>query len=189
MWAERYTNRCLVRQLLCLYPFPHVSHFNSPPLSLLLSPLRSCDPSLARRDLALVLNVSISGKASNEGPSAIALPYFASYAPCPNPEPLGRLAGNGLLEPITDFPPRLLKWLHDSKILPEGSRPIAAIAAAWLAADADVDFLRVTRCAGLMAPTERLWECVLDCNLYELAADEATARRLWEEEVRFKTVS
>ena len=35
----RVTNRCLVRQLLCLYPFPHFSHLNSLPLVRLPSPL------------------------------------------------------------------------------------------------------------------------------------------------------
>ena len=42
------TNKCLVKQLLCLYPFPHVSQRSSTRLIFLPSRTRGC-PSLARR--------------------------------------------------------------------------------------------------------------------------------------------
>ena len=47
------TNRCFVKQLLCLYPFPHFSHRSSP-LTLFPSPFDRVAPSLARLFLALV---------------------------------------------------------------------------------------------------------------------------------------
>lgn len=73
VWEEGLlgeTNRCLVRQLLCLYPFPHFSHLNSLPLVRLPSALR--DPSLARRILDLELPFSCSGMEASGGPSATA---------------------------------------------------------------------------------------------------------------------
>ena len=62
----RDTDRCFVRQLLCLYPFPHFSHLNSLLLVLLESPLLRRDPSLARRILAILLPFSLSGMDARE---------------------------------------------------------------------------------------------------------------------------
>ena len=77
MWADsgrlRGTDRCLVRQLLCLYPFPHFSHLNSLPLVRLPSPLaRREAPSLARRTRDFALPFSLSGSEANAGPSVTA---------------------------------------------------------------------------------------------------------------------
>jgi hypothetical protein len=68
----RGTDRCFVRQLLCLYPLPHFSHFKSLPLARLPSPLDSREPSLARRFRDLELPFSCSGIDASAGPSVIA---------------------------------------------------------------------------------------------------------------------
>jgi hypothetical protein len=68
----RGTDRCFVRQLLCLYPFPHFSHLRSLPLARLPSPLDSREPSLARRFRALELPFSCSGIEASAGPSVMA---------------------------------------------------------------------------------------------------------------------
>lgn len=67
------TNRCFVRQLLCLYPLPQVSHFRSPcPDDNFF--FSKDEPSLDRRILSPDLSLSPSG-----GPSTTALPFFAEY--------------------------------------------------------------------------------------------------------------
>ena len=85
MWEDgdrlRGTDRCFVRQLLCLYPFPHFSHFRSLPLVRLLSPLPDRrEPSLARRTRDLELPFSCSGMDASAGPSVTAS-LFAAAAP------------------------------------------------------------------------------------------------------------
>lgn len=75
VWKDgelRATDRCLVRQLLCLYPLPHFSHLNSLPLVRLPSAFARREPSLARRILDLVLPLSCSGMEARGGPSATA---------------------------------------------------------------------------------------------------------------------
>lgn len=67
----RDTNRCFVKQLLCLYPFPHFSHRSSP-LTLLPSPFERGAPSLARLFLALEVPPRLDGR----NPSAIAEPFL-----------------------------------------------------------------------------------------------------------------
>ena len=72
-WREETrgnTDRCLVRQLPCLYPLPHFSHLSSPAADLRRSPRPKLDPSLARRARAFVLLFVID---DNGGPSTIAL--------------------------------------------------------------------------------------------------------------------
>ena len=49
-----YTHICLVKQLLCLYPFPQRSHLSSTS-DLFPSPFMRCEPSLARLLLCLML--------------------------------------------------------------------------------------------------------------------------------------
>lgn len=50
----KYTHICFVKQLLCLYPFPHRSHLSSVN-DRFPSPLIRCEPSLARRLRCFVL--------------------------------------------------------------------------------------------------------------------------------------
>jgi hypothetical protein len=81
MWADggwRATDRCLVKQLLCLYPFPHFSHLKSLPLVRLPSPLDRREPSLARRILDLELPFSSSGMVARGGPSVTAVSVLAA---------------------------------------------------------------------------------------------------------------
>lgn len=65
------THRCFVRQLLCLYPFPQVSHLRSPCPDFFFI---KAEPSLERRSLSPALSLSPSG-----GPSTSALPFFPEY--------------------------------------------------------------------------------------------------------------
>jgi hypothetical protein len=75
----RGTDRCLVRQLLCLYPFPHFSHLRSLPLVRLPSPLERREaPSLARRFRDLELPFSCSGIDASAGPSMTASLWAAA---------------------------------------------------------------------------------------------------------------
>lgn len=57
MGKKMGTNKCLVRQLLCLYPLPHFSQRRSGRL-LFLPSLDSGWPSLARRTLAVSMPFS-----------------------------------------------------------------------------------------------------------------------------------
>jgi hypothetical protein len=68
----RVTDRCFVRQLLCLYPFPHLSHLRSLALARLPSPFERREPSLARRFRDLELPFSCSGIDASAGPSVTA---------------------------------------------------------------------------------------------------------------------
>src|SRR4051812_20858679 len=74
----RVTERCLVRQLLWLYPFPHFSHLNSLPLVRLPSPFVRLEPSLARLILDLELPFSCSGIVASGGPSVTAASVLAA---------------------------------------------------------------------------------------------------------------
>ena len=79
VWEDgllRETDRCFVRQLLCLYPLPHFSHFNSLPLVRLPSALR--EPSLARRIRDLEFPFSCSGMEASGGPSVTASVFAAA---------------------------------------------------------------------------------------------------------------
>jgi hypothetical protein len=64
------TNKCFVKQELCLYPFPHFSHFNSLPL--LIRPIFPTAPSAPAPSLARLLRAP--RLTSGACPSAIALP-------------------------------------------------------------------------------------------------------------------
>ena len=97
---EGVTNKCFVKQELCLYPFPHLSHLSSLPL---LTRIPFADnagpdpvPSLARRFRG-------AGLTSGACPSAMALPLSTAVLfpgnwgvplnpPLSGP-PLGRLLG------------------------------------------------------------------------------------------------
>jgi hypothetical protein len=66
------TNKCFVKQLLCLYPFPHFSHLSSTRLLFFPSLVRGC-PSLARLTRAFSKPVSPSSSDISIGSSSIAL--------------------------------------------------------------------------------------------------------------------
>lgn len=82
MWEDRGrlrgTDRCFVRQLLCLYPLPHFSHLSSLPLVRLASPLDRREPSLARRIRDLEFAFSCSDMEAMAGPSVSASLLAAS---------------------------------------------------------------------------------------------------------------
>lgn len=155
---EGVTNRCFVKQELCLYPFPHLSHLSSLPLR---TRIPFCDnagpepvPSLARRFRGV-------GLTSGAWPSTMALPfssvvlfpaYGAEFSPALNPPALGRLLG-GLgyagRHVVSAFP-----WsFGKDAATPEAPNPLASAAclmacvtAAMLAPEEDMLLRRVIRC-------------------------------------------
>ncbi len=90
---EMGTNKCLVKQLLCLYPFPHVSQRSSG--RLLLRPpslLRGC-PSLALRMRAFCRSASPSSADMSFNSSSMALSCMSAFVSAPTNLWVGRLAG------------------------------------------------------------------------------------------------
>lgn len=180
------TNRCLARQPLCLYVFPHVSHLSSVPLSRRPSLRRSGDPSLARRDRAFALGLPLlvfcGPDEDDEGSSVRTL-----LRPCDGRCPCrdissdmisdGAMAGGDEEAPFTtDRPARavMAELLPSAPGRPDGgmvkgmspaSFTAAATAANWFAVvEDDMLFLRVTRCVWLMAPKDEVCECMRECH-------------------------
>jgi hypothetical protein len=152
-----FTNRCLCRQLLCLYPLPHVSHFNSPFTCLLPSVLTRRAPSLARRARDLISEPA-SGSGSSMGLSIIALEGLASKVLCPKPLLTGRLvAYAGLGE---GFDPMRLAFFKDaapaSSDCCSSTNPKALATAATVLCE-DVLFLLRSIRFELRDPTDSEW--------------------------------
>jgi hypothetical protein len=150
------TNKCLVRQLLCLYPFPHLSHLRS--FGCIFLPEDGW-PSLAllMRDLLKALS---SSSISSFWSSSIALSSFSDFRFNINDNLwLGRLLG-GVASPAY-FPPFPLDivFLRDDieiGIAREESPTSLATAAtaAAFAVLAETLFRRVTRWVGLREPAD-----------------------------------
>jgi len=89
----------------------------------------------------------------------MALPLFGSNPPCAKPEPLGRLAGKAgaALEPA----PLLLERRADKLLTSIGLPPTAVMTTSLFVAAEVMLFLRDTRWAGLMEPTESEWAWAL----------------------------
>lgn len=82
-----------MRQLLCLYPFPHFSHRSSLPLARLPPSFVTRDPSLARLVRDLLLPFSVSGMEASGGPSVTTLPFPKLEGPAKLEPLFGRLLG------------------------------------------------------------------------------------------------
>ena len=160
------TDRCFVKQLLCLYPFPHFSHFSSP-LLLFPSLFVRYEPSLARRALAFdpVLTFSIGRKSSSTTDSSSSMASPLASSPLPASPPMGYLSPVELLY-LLDSRPRLLASVFRFKLprfedvepFSSTSLSAAAIAATLLTALAFILLRLVTRWDGLTAPRETEWE-------------------------------
>lgn len=180
------TNKCLVRQLLCLYPFPQVSHLSSTRLNFLLPSLTRGWPSLARRMRAFCMLFSPSSPDALFGSSSIAF-SLTSILPSKWNFCVGRLAGGeGRLPTIAARAAALFDVVLRRELTAIGvtlSPPTSLIAAAMAAAFAAVfvmDFRRVTRWLALRAPLRMEWELVRewDCRVVspEEEADESDGR-------------
>lgn len=156
------TNKCLVKQLLCLYPFPHLSHLRSPPLDFLPSFMR-CWPSLA-----LLMRDCLKPEGSS---SSISSFWSSSMALSPRSDfPLeairilwlGRLAGGDgglpraadLADALLDIVFRRLAMGTPKEASPPASLTAATIAATLLMLFDETLFRRVTRWFGMSEPDE-----------------------------------
>lgn len=146
------TDRCLFRQLPCLYALPQCSHFSSPVLARSFFVKRV--PSLARR----ILGLDLSLYDDSGGPSTKALPppvvRSGTGTPC------GRLAGcpPSCSEacPFFDVELRRLTAMDPSATPFSTAAPNAAT---LVAGEKFELFLRLTRLAALLAePRETVWE-------------------------------
>ena len=163
----RYTNRCFVKQLLCLYPLPHFSHLNSP-LDLLPSLLDRWAPSLARLTRALEMLPSFSNAT---GPSSTADPSMARLLPPTRPSwpwmmsvefvsasKSVSFAKDPALapRPPSGFNVKLRRFNCGELIAIGSSAPLiaAAMAATLLAVVEVMLFRRVTRWEGLTEPND-----------------------------------
>lgn len=167
------TNKCLVKQLLCLYPLPHLSQRSSTRLIFLLLPsLTRGWPSLARRNLPSCRAVS----PSVEAPSSMALSCpsgFPSVLSVPTSAAGGcdgRLAARTAREmPDFDtvFRRPLLMVIGRAVALSAPSAttsPMTAATAATLAAVFVMLFRRVTRWVALSELPRIEWELFLECD-------------------------
>ena len=161
--AERKvsTNKCLDKQLLCLYPFPHLSHLRSPAADFLPSFIR-CWPSLARLIRDCLNPVSSSSSISSSFcSSSIALslsnfPVDVILILWP-----GKLAGGegrlpsapDLADEFFDIVLRRLVIGIPTDVSP-ASLTAATIAATLLAVFEDTLLRRVTLWAGIRDPDE-----------------------------------
>jgi hypothetical protein len=163
------TNKCLDKQLLCLYPFPHFSHLRSPALDFLPSFTR-CWPSLARLVRACLNPTSSSPSMSSSFWSSMALSFWSGFTPgamlmrWP-----GRLAGGDGSPAIPDLPVFEVVFLRAEMGMPIDVSPAsltAATIAATLLTVFDVTlFRRVTLWLGTRDPDDtecewfRAWDC------------------------------
>ncbi len=173
------TNKCLVKQLLCLYPFPHVSQRSSGRLLLRPSLTRGC-PSLALLTRAFWESSSPSS-ADMLNSSSIALSCMVMFPSVDRNLWVGRLAGGeGRLPtmadreaPFLDMVFRRAEMVMGSGIaLSPASWRAAATAAAWGAVLVML-LRRVTRLA-LTAPTRTEWELLREWD-WRLAIKEPAA--------------
>lgn len=152
---REYTHMCLVRQLLCLYPFPQRSHLSSV-VDRFPSPLTRCEPSLARRLRFLVL----TGLVVVEVPSRAPLGEFLRSLP---PRPIYDPKFEEAPTEVDSAPRRELRPLRCdvAGLVPSclfSLRTAAAAAAAAALLAALMLFLRVTLWFTLTAPREIEWE-------------------------------
>lgn len=124
---DRGTNKCLVRQLLCLYPFPQCSQRSSGRLN--LRPSFACGwPSLALRTRSFCKASPSSGDAFSW--SSMALSWCSGFTSAFMNLWAGMLAGGETMPPAPDFDIRRAPMLmgKDGTLL--FMSPIAAAAAA-----------------------------------------------------------
>lgn len=147
--SYEYTDRCLFRQLPCLYALPQCSHFSSPVFA--LSFLVKRVPSLALRIFSL--DLSLYDDSGGPSSSTLPLPVLRSGTETP----CGRLTAcpPSLTDPSAAFDTelRLLLTAMDPSATPLST---AAPNAAVLAAGEKVElFLRLTRLVLLLTePSE-----------------------------------
>lgn len=172
------TNKCLVKQLLCLYPFPHFSQRSSGRLLFRPPSFTSGWPSLALLTRAFSKAASASSPDISITSSSIALSLSCRLlvpAPPPTNRRLGRLAGgDGKLPAITDRDKPFLDRVFRRAAIGSGVviSPDSVSAAASAATFAPVFvmlFRRVTRWAPFRAlpMTECEWLREWDCRLRE----------------------
>lgn len=164
----RYTNRCFVKQLLCLYPLPHFSHLNSP-LDLLPSLLERYAPSLARLVRAFEMLPSLSNVAGSSTTADPSMAYFISlvaprswsrtpsmeWVSAIKPASFPRETASGP-RPDPDFNVKLRRLDSSGPLAKGSSAPLsaAAIAATLFTAVEVMLFRRVTRWEGLTEPKD-----------------------------------
>ena len=164
------TNKCLVKQLLCLYPFPQVSQRRSGRLPLRPS-LRIGCPSLPLRRRAFSGSKSPSSADMSFNSSSIALSCMSMLESGVTNLWVGRLAGGeGRLPVMTDRGAPLLETVFRRVEMAIGSGMalspaswIAAATAAVLVAVLVMLLRRVTRLA-LAGPTRMEWELLRECD-------------------------
>lgn len=132
------TDRCFVRQLPCLYPFPQVSHLSSPALDLVLS-LDTRAPSLARLILGLPPSLLLLPTDERGGPSTTALPLLTVG--------IGRAAGTSFGD--CEMPKASSRANEEEYCISLAAAVKAAILIGLTAVEL---FRRLTR-AGLVAPS------------------------------------
>jgi hypothetical protein len=180
------TNKCLDKQLLCLYPFPHLSHLRSLPLAFLPSFI-SCCPSLALLIRDCLNPVCSSSSISSFSSSSIALSLRSNF-------PLdvnrilwpGRLAGGeGRLPRAVDLADALFdivfrRWEIGIPNVPSLASLTAATIAATLLAVFEVTlFRRVTLWFEMREPEETEWEWFRECDLGREPEFADMERRCW----------